>query len=141
MFFGRNEIHIQAFAKIPPANLMSGDSSSSTFHDFHEFILYNYQKSWILKFKNSNKRNANVSNISKLSSCIFLRKIFSQCSQGCSLFFLDSIEVFWFNKMKKYGLPGPKTSIIHEMLSFRCLMPWNRDFISLAWRRKIQLRH
>ena len=33
MFFDRNEIHIQAFQEIPPAKLMSGDSSSSTFHD------------------------------------------------------------------------------------------------------------
>ena len=34
LFFDRNEIHIQAFAEIPPAKLMSGDSSSSTFHVF-----------------------------------------------------------------------------------------------------------
>ena len=32
MFFDRNELHIQAFAKIPPANLIPGDSSSFTFH-------------------------------------------------------------------------------------------------------------
>ena len=42
---------------------------------------------------------------------------------GCSLIFLDLFQVILCNKMKKYGLPGPKTSIIHEMLSFRCLMP------------------
>ena len=34
MFFDRYEIHIQAFAIIPRAKLMSGDSSSLTFHDF-----------------------------------------------------------------------------------------------------------
>ena len=34
MFFGRNEIHIQAFQEIPPAKLIPGDSSSSTFHVF-----------------------------------------------------------------------------------------------------------
>ena len=44
MFFDRNEIHIQAFQEIPPAKLMSGDSSSSTFHDFQEFLISNYQK-------------------------------------------------------------------------------------------------
>ena len=48
MFFDRNEIHIQAFGEIPPAKWMSGDSSSSTFHHFQEFIIFNYQK-----FRNS----------------------------------------------------------------------------------------
>ena len=81
------------------------------------------------------------SKISKFLKFRILRKMFSQKIQGCSLIFLDLIQVILFNKMKKYGLPEPKTSIIHEMLSFRPLMPWNRDFISLPWRRKIQLRH
>ena len=36
---------------------MSGDSSSSTFHDFQEFIISNYQKSGILNFKNSKNRH------------------------------------------------------------------------------------
>ena len=45
MFFDRNEIHIQkAFGEIPPAKLMSGDSRSSTFHDFQECIISNDQK-------------------------------------------------------------------------------------------------
>ena len=44
MFFDRNEIPIQAFQEIPPAKLMSEDSSSSTFHDFQEIIISDYQK-------------------------------------------------------------------------------------------------
>ena len=31
-----------------------------------------------------------------------------QFYQGCSLIFLDLIQVILSNKMKKYGLPGPK---------------------------------
>ena len=34
MVFDRNEIHIQAFGEIPLGKLMSGNFSSSTFHDF-----------------------------------------------------------------------------------------------------------
>ena len=30
---------------------------------------------------------------------------------------------------------------IHEMLTFRCLMLWNRHFIVPKWSRKTQLRH
>ena len=73
MFFARNEIHIQAFQEIPPAKLMSGDSSSLTFHDFQEFIISDYQKIrnsefQKLKFRNSEfqkfkNRTANVSDI------------------------------------------------------------------------------
>ena len=53
MFFDRNEIHIQAFVDFINGKSMSGHSSSSTFHDFQEFIVSNYQKSEILNFKNS----------------------------------------------------------------------------------------
>ena len=149
---------------------MSGDSSSSTFHHFQEFIISNYQKSrnsefqnsknghfmffmnssflisknpGILNFKNSRSgfiisnqqksRNSEfqkfkkwtpkVSKISKFLSSRFRRNCFSHFFQGCSLIFLDLIKVFWSNKMKKYGLPGPKTLRNDEMLSFRCLMP------------------
>ena len=53
MFFGRNEIHIQAFAKIPPANLMSGDSSSSTFHHFYLSRNQEFKVSKFQRFKDS----------------------------------------------------------------------------------------
>ena len=43
MFFDRNEIHIQAFVHLINGKLMSGHSSSSTFHHFQEFIIFNYQ--------------------------------------------------------------------------------------------------
>ena len=43
--FDRNAIHIQAFVHFINGKLMSGHSSSSTFHDFQEVILSNYQKS------------------------------------------------------------------------------------------------
>ena len=33
---------------------------------------------------------------------------------GYSLIFLDSFEVIWYSKMKKYGAPGPKKSGNHE---------------------------
>ena len=51
MFFDRNEIHIQAFVDFINGKLMSGDSSSSTFHDFQEFTISNYQN-----FRPSNLR-------------------------------------------------------------------------------------
>ena len=141
MFFDRNWIHPQAFGEIPPAKLIPRGSSSSTFHHFIILSYYNYQKfgsSEIPKFK---KWKAKVSKNSKILKFRFLRKMFSPFSRDVPWFFLDLIQVILSNKLKKYGLPGPKTLIIHEMLSFRCLMPWNRDFISLPWRRKIQLRH
>ena len=41
MFSDRNEIHIQAFVDFINGKLMSGHSSSSTFHHFQEFIISN----------------------------------------------------------------------------------------------------
>ena len=52
MLFDRNEIRIQAFVDFIDGKLMSGHSSSSTFHAFQEFIIFNYQKTGILNFKN-----------------------------------------------------------------------------------------
>ena len=114
---------MQAFQEIPAAKLIPGDSSSSTFHHFQEFIIFDYQKfrnSEIQKFKNW---KAKVSKISKFLRFGIRRKIFSQKIQGCSLIFLDLIQVILSNKMKKYGLPEPKTLRNDEMLSFRPLMP------------------
>ena len=53
MFFDRYEIHIQAFEEILTAKLMSGDSSSLTFHDFKILSFLIIKKSGILNFKNS----------------------------------------------------------------------------------------
>ena len=53
MFFDRNKINIQAFVDFIHGKLVSGHSSSSTFHDFQEFIISNYQKTGILNFKKS----------------------------------------------------------------------------------------
>ena len=33
-------------------------------------------------------------------------------------FFLDFFEVFWYDKMKKYGVPGPQSSRNHEKSRF-----------------------
>ena len=129
------------FAIIPAAKLMSGDSSSSTFHDFQEFIIFNYQQFRNSEFQTFKNWTLKVSKISKFLSCRIRRKMFPIFSRDVPWFFLDLIQVFWSNKMKKYGLPEPQTPMIHEMLSFRPLMPWNRHFISSIWRRKIQLRH
>ena len=95
------------------------------------FIMSNYQKSKNSEFQKFKNWTPKVSKISKLLSFIFLRKMFAHFFQGCSLIFLALIQIFWSDKMKKYGLPGPKTSIIHEILSFRPRMPCNRDFINL----------
>ena len=50
MFF-----HIQAFQEIPPAKLIPGDSSSSTFHDF---IILSYSK-----IKNKNEGSQTKKNL------------------------------------------------------------------------------
>ena len=63
MFFDRNEIHIQAFVDFMNGKLMSGHSSSSTFHDFQEFIISNYQKIRKYEFQ---KWTAKVSETSKI---------------------------------------------------------------------------
>ena len=109
MFFDRNYIHIQDFAIIPPAKLMSRDSSSSTFHHFQELINFNYQKTRNSEFQRFKKWKAKVSKISKFLSFIFRRKIFPHFVQGCSLIFLDLIQVILSNKLKKYGLPEPNS--------------------------------
>ena len=51
--FNRTEIHIQACVDFIGGKLISGHSSSSTFHDFQEVVLSNYQKSGDLNFENS----------------------------------------------------------------------------------------
>ena len=117
--------------------LMSGHSSSSAFDHFQEFIISNYQKfrnSEFQKLKNGHRRFPEYRNFQNFQFSEFHRSDLSRMFPDFSWFF----QVILINKMKKYGLHGPTTSIIHEMLSFRCLMPWNRDFISLPWRRQIQ---
>ena len=37
---------------------------------------------------------------------------------GCSQIFLDFFEVFWYDKMKKYGAPGVGKSRNHENQDF-----------------------
>ena len=87
---------------------MSGHSSSSTFHDFQEFISSNYQKIRNSKFQKFKNWKAKVSKISKFLSFRILQKMRSHFVQGCSLIFSWFFQVFWSNKMKKYGLPEPK---------------------------------
>ena len=139
MFFDWNEIHTQASADFINGKWVSGHSSSSTFHDFQLTSFPILKKSGILNFKNSKMDNSGFLNFAffefHISTKYFPR--FPRMFPDVSWF----VQTFWSNKMKKYGVAGPKISIIHEMLSFRCLMPWNRHFISLAWRRKIQSRH
>ena len=60
-------MHIQASQEIPPAKLMPGDSSSSTFHEFEEFLIFNYQKSAIRNLK-KHKWTPKVSEITKFLS-------------------------------------------------------------------------
>ena len=91
--------------------------------DFIILSYYNYQKFKNSKFQKFKKWTLKVSKISKFLSFRIPQKLFSHFFQGCSLIFLDSIQVFWSNKMKKYGLPEPKSLRNDEMLSFRPLMP------------------
>ena len=106
------------------------------FSSFHNII----KKSGILNFKNSKSGRLRFPKFRNSWVSDFVEKYFPHFFQGRSLIFLDLIQVILSNQMKKYGLPEPKTLMMHEMLSFRCLMPWNRHFISSIWRRKIQLR-
>ena len=57
MFFDRYEIHIQAFEEILTAKLMSGDSSSLTFHDFKILSFLIIRISTIQSFKSSENGN------------------------------------------------------------------------------------
>ena len=65
--FDRNEIGIQAFVDFIDGKFMSGHSSSSTFHDFQEFIISNYknQEFWISE--NWTPEVSEISNNSKMS--------------------------------------------------------------------------
>ena len=51
MFFDRDEIHIQAFVDFVNGKLISGHSSSSTFHDYQELIISNSQTPGIVNSK------------------------------------------------------------------------------------------
>ena len=93
MFFDRNEIHIQAFQEIPPAKLIPGDSSSSTFHQIQEFIISNYQKSRNSEFQKFKKWTPKVSKISKISKIAILRFLQMIFSQDVPRFFLVFFEV------------------------------------------------
>ena len=99
MFFDRNEIHIQAFGEIPPAKLMSGDSSSSTFHDFQEFIISNYQNFRFSNLRIFNFRNSKSSNFEIPKSEKSGTQDFQQNRKCWSLIFPKSIfskDVPWF---------------------------------------------
>ena len=91
MFFDRNEIHIQDFGEIPPAKLMSGDSSSSTFHHFQEFIISHYQKFRNSESQKFKKWTHQVSEISKFLSFRFPQKMFPHFVPGM---FPDFSEFF-----------------------------------------------
>ena len=110
MFFDRNEIHIQAFGEIPPAKLMSGDSSSSTFHDFQEFIICNHQNFRssnlrIFKFRNFKNRKVRYTGLPKISKKWGLRFPKSIFSKDVPWFFLVFFKYFH----KKYGEWGSTT--------------------------------
>ena len=60
---------------------MSGDSSSSTFHHFQEFIISNDQKSRNSEFQKFKKWKAKVSIISKFLSFKFSQKGFPKLSK------------------------------------------------------------
>ena len=66
----------------------------------------------------------------------FPQKCFPNFSRDVHWFFLDLIEVFWSNKMKKYGLPGPKKLRNDKKSRFWRLIWWNRHFIKSIWSRK-----
>ena len=71
--FDRNEIHIQAFVHFINGKLMSGHSSSSTFHHFQEFITSTYQKNRNPEFQKFKKWTPKVSGISKFSKIAIVR--------------------------------------------------------------------
>ena len=105
---------------------MSGDYSSSTFHDFQEFIILIIKISDLQIFESSNfeipqiekSGTQDFGNFEK-SILRFPWKILSHMFPRMFPDFLGFFKVFWCNKMKKYGLPEPKTLIIHEMLTSR----------------------
>ena len=108
---------------------------------FQDSITSNYKISKNLKFQKFKKwTHACSKTFEILDSQISIDNIF-QYDPRKFPDFLDLFEVFSFNKMKEYGVPGPPKPRNHQILSFWCLMPWNRDLISLAWSRKIILRH
>ena len=69
MFFDRNEIHIQAFVDFINGKLMSGHSSSSTFHDFTILSFYKIDKSEneSLKLEKWTPKVSEISKILKIS--------------------------------------------------------------------------
>ena len=121
MFFNRNEIHIQASVDFINGKLMSGHSSSSTFHDLRIFIISDYQKIKNSKFQNFKKSKIGHTHMFHIfvffEFQISMEHLFPYFPR---MFpdFLDFVQVFWYNKIKKYGAPRPKKSRNHEILSF-----------------------
>ena len=99
MLLDRNEIHIQAFVDFINGKLMSGHSSSSTFHDF---IISSYSK--INKKKKEKQKQKNKGSQKNLEVRYtgfpeFLRFSDSQISQihifkDVPIFFLYSLKYF-----------------------------------------------
>ena len=87
----------------------------------------------ILKFQKSQSQvHRTFENFENFEVSDFPNPYFPRMVLICFLIF----QVILSNKMKKYGLPGPKTSIIHEMLSFRCLMQLKSGFYKLGMKEK-----
>ena len=141
-------MHIQAFAdllignwcQVIPRLRLFMISQNSSFLVIKNSGILNFEiQKWTTKV--SKKWKANVSGISNLSSFRHPQKIFSRMFPGCSLIFTWFVSSILVQQNEEIQASKTKKSIVYEMLSFRCLMPWNRDFISSIWRRKIQLRH
>ena len=86
--FDRYEIHIQAFVDFIHGKLMSGHSSSSTFHDFQEFIISNYQKIRNSEFQKSTNGQLMFPAFRNLWVSYFHKKYVPRCPRDVPWFFL-----------------------------------------------------
>ena len=118
MFFDRYEIHIPAFLDfIKPIFIIFRSSASQNYfknrYSFfvkNEILIVSKQKTWY-------PWHTFLQNISIFLSLIFTNIIFP----GCSHILSNIFEVFWYNKMSKYGAPRVRISTNHEHVKFLCL--------------------
>ena len=116
MFCDRYETHIQTLGFVT-AKLMSEDSSSSTFHDFKILSSISINISRTPKIRNPKGGFIHVPTFSNFLILIFPWKRCSYISPGCSLCFLEFVQIFWSNKIKKYGVQDKSSSNLELSMS------------------------
>ena len=93
---------------------MSGHSSSSTFHDFKILTFAIIKNPEFKHSKIQQNGHTQVPIFSLFVDSYIFMEMRSHIFPGCPQIFLI-FQVFWYNKMKKYVVPGPPKPRNHQI--------------------------